>query len=270
MKYFISDLIVGMSHFKEFAEWIESLNNPDTGIEYTAFTHSDTYWDELCSKVRKTTCPMTFHGPYVQIEATSGLDTAEHKWLMESYEKVMALAAENKVRHIVFHYSQLQFEEAELEEKQKNSYAVMKALTARAKDYGVRLVIENLCKQKKGHHLPTNDEYFKIFEDIPDAFSLIDIGHANVNRLDIEKFLALNGKRVKGFHVHNNDGITDQHLDYHKGTANIREIMHWAGKYTEDTDIVLEYEPHEKLSHEELKDQLREIRGWVEEGIKPT
>ena len=44
--------------------------------------------------------------------------------------------------------------------------------------------------------------------------------------------------------------------------------MHWAGKYTEDTDIVLEYEPHEKLSHEELKDQLREIRGWVEEGIK--
>lgn len=39
--------------------------------------------------------------------------------------------------------------------------------------------------------------------------------------------------------------------------------MHWAGKYTEDADIVIEYEPHEKLTHAELLDELR---SWVEEG----
>lgn len=37
MKYFISDLIVGMKHFAEFADWIESNRDPDLGIE---FTHS--------------------------------------------------------------------------------------------------------------------------------------------------------------------------------------------------------------------------------------
>ena len=74
------------------------------------------------------------------------------------------------------------------------------------------------------------------------------------------------GQRVKGFHVHNNDGISDQHLDYHNGTADIREIMHWVGKYTTDADIVLEYEPHEKLSHQELLEEISELKSWVEEG----
>lgn len=45
-----------------------------------------------------------------------------------------------------------------------------------------------------------------------------------------------------------------------------RQNMHWAGKYTEDADIVIEYEPHEKLTHAELLDEMHELRSWVEEG----
>lgn len=266
MKYFISDLIVGMSHFSEFADWIESQRNPEFGIEFTAFTHNSSYWQALSKKVPTMTCPLTFHGPYVQIEATSDIGSSEHQWLMESYKKVFALAAANQVRHIVFHYSQLQFDKEEIPQKQKNAYHVMRDLTKLANQMGINFVIENLCKQKEKHHLFTNEEYFQIFDNIPDAKSLIDIGHANVNRLDIEKFLAIYGQRVKGFHVHNNDGVSDQHLDYHNGTADIREIMHWIGKYTTDADIVLEYEPHEKLLHQELLEEIAELKGWVEEG----
>ena len=265
MKYFISDLIVGMDKFAEFSDWLQSVGDPDLGIEYTAFTHSNKYWQELTEKVPKTTCPMTFHGPYVKIEATSPLYSPDHAWLMQSYEKVFSLASANKVRHIVFHYSQKQFDKEELAEAQHNAYVVMRDLTALSHRYEVNCVIENLCRQKEKIHLFTNEEYFEIFKNIPDAVSLIDIGHANVNGLDIEKFLATYGKRVKGFHVHNNDGKTDQHLDYHKGTANIREIMHWIAKYTEDPSIVLEYEPHEKLTHQELLDEIKELRSWIQE-----
>ena len=42
--------------------------------------------------------------------------------------------------------------------------------------------------------------------------------------------------------------------------------MHWAGKYTEDADIVIEYEPHEKLTHAELLEEVNEWRSWGEEG----
>ena len=43
MKYFISDLIVGISHFSEFADWIDSQHQSDFGIEFTAFTHDKDY-----------------------------------------------------------------------------------------------------------------------------------------------------------------------------------------------------------------------------------
>lgn len=267
MKYFISDLIVGMNHFSEMADWIESVGDPDLGIEFTAFTHDPVYWEKLAAKVPLTTCPMTFHGPYVQIEATSDIGSPAHRHLMDSYRKVFALAAANGVRHVVFHYSQLQFDPVDIPAKQENARRVMADLTRLASGMKVNFVIENLCRQKAKTHLFTNEEYFQIFEDIPDALSLIDIGHANVNGLDIEKFLALYGHRVKGFHVHNNDGCRDQHLDYHHGTADIRQIMHWVSRYTEDADIVLEYEPHEKLSHQELLEEIAELRGWAEEAV---
>lgn len=64
MKYFISDLIVGMKHFAEFADWIESNEDPDLGIEFTAFTHYEVYyevyWQALESKVPQMTCPCPF------------------------------------------------------------------------------------------------------------------------------------------------------------------------------------------------------------------
>ena len=89
MKYFISDLIVGMKHFAEFADWLESNEDPDLGIEFTAFTHDEAYWQALESKVPQMTCPLTFHGPYVNIEATSDIGSEGNVWFMESY-KMMA------------------------------------------------------------------------------------------------------------------------------------------------------------------------------------
>lgn len=89
MKYFISDLIVGMKHFAEFADWIESNEDPDLGIEFTAFTHDEAYWQALAAKVPQMTCPLPFHGPYVNFEATSDIGSEENVWLMESY-KMMA------------------------------------------------------------------------------------------------------------------------------------------------------------------------------------
>ena len=77
MKYFISDLIVGMKHFVEFADWIESNEDPDLGIEFTAFTHDEAYWQALAAKVPQMTCPLPFHGPYVNIEATSDIGSEE-------------------------------------------------------------------------------------------------------------------------------------------------------------------------------------------------
>ena len=72
---------------------------------------------------------------------------------MESYKKVFALAMQNQVRHVVFHYSQLQFEPEEIPQKQKNAYWVMKKLTDMAANTKVNFDIKNLCRQKHAVHL---------------------------------------------------------------------------------------------------------------------
>ncbi|MDY6084206.1 MAG: sugar phosphate isomerase/epimerase [Dialister sp.] len=265
MKYFISDLIVGMGRISEFGGWLNALKRSDVGVEFTAFTHNDRYWHELDALAQAVTCPVTFHGPYVQIEATADTGSKEYHWLMESYGRVLRLAKTVHAGHVVFHYSQKQFELKDIPQKQENAKAVMRQLTEEAEKMGVPLVIENLCRQQKGVHLFTNDEYFDLFQEMPHAKALIDIGHANVNGLDVERFLATYTDRVTGFHVHNNDGRSDQHLDYHHGTADVRQIMHWAGKYTPGANIVIEYEPHELLSHQELLEEIEELRSWAEE-----
>lgn len=266
MNYYISALVAGTDGFPEFAEWINSVGDRHLGVELTAFTHDDAYWGKLCDLMPRLSCPVTFHGPYVQIEATSDLNSEAHRWLMESYGRVFALAAKYHAGHVVFHYSQKQFAEDTRQQAQDNAYAVMKKLTAQASEQGVFCVIENLCRQKQGIHLFSNDEYNEIFQRIPQASALIDIGHAHVNGLDIERFLYTYRDRVKGFHIHNNDGRTDQHMDYHQGTADIRQIMHWAAVYTPHAHMVLEYEPHEHLSHTEFLEEIEELRGWVAEG----
>lgn len=270
MKYFVSDLIVGMGGIEDFGAWVSSVGRDDFGAEFSAFTHDDAYWTRLAEHVVPAcAAPMTFHGPYVNIEATSPLDSPAHAHLMESYRRVFALAARYGVRHVVFHYSQLHFAPEAVPAAQKNACAVMRALNGEAHALGVRFVIENLCRHpEEGTHLFTNEEYFRIFEDLPDAEALIDIGHANVNGLDVERFLAQYGPRVRGFHVHNNDGLRDLHRDYHNGTADIRAVMRWAGQYTDDADIVIEYEPHEHLTHAELLEEIDELKSWVEEGAR--
>lgn len=103
MKYFISDLIVGMKHFAEFADWIESNRDPDLGIEFTAFTHDEAYWQALESKVPQMTCSLPFHGPYVNIEAASNIvieyephEKLTHAELLEEVHELRSWVEEGK------------------------------------------------------------------------------------------------------------------------------------------------------------------------------
>lgn len=46
-----------------------------------------------------------------------------------------------------------------------------------------------------------------------------DTGHAHACRVDIETALAALDGRVEALHIHDNDGVSDQHLAPHMGTV---------------------------------------------------
>lgn len=262
MQYFVSALIKGMEKFPEIAQYINDQQDKDLGVELIAFTHDEEYWERLEKTLGTLTCPISFHGPWVGIEATSPLDSEEHQWLLTSYDRVFRTAAQYGVHHIVFHYSQLSFTADTIEQAKQNAWATIDKVASLADKHGVQCLVENLCKQPQGLHLFTNEEYSQLFADRPALQSIIDVGHAHVNGLDIEGFLKTYGNRVQAYHFHNNDGHLDQHNSIFDGTIDYEPITKWAYQYTPNAGIVLEYEPHVAISNEEILRHVEQLRGY--------
>lgn len=259
MTIFISALIKGEENMEELASWIDEQKLPDLGVELIAFTHDQEYWDRLCALLNRLKCPISFHGPYIGVEATVKPGTKEHDWLMESYDRVFSLAKEYNVKHVVFHYTQNGFSKDNLIESQEISKQNIDMLMELAKKYNVNMLIENLAHPEGKLSLYNNEEYNKIFLSNPAAISIIDVGHAHINKMDIEGFLIKHSDRVKAYHFHNNNGIDDQHNSILDGSIDYSKILGLFKKYTPDADIILEYEPHTGLSNEDLLGQYKYI-----------
>lgn len=259
MNLFVSALIKGEDNMEELAKWIDKQEIPNLGVELIAFTHDKDYWERLKSILNTITCPVSFHGPYIGVEATSKPGTEEYDWLIESYKRVFSLAQKHNVRHIVFHYSQLGFSEEDLNEAQQISKENIRTIMKLAEEYNVNMLIENLAYPKGKLTLYDNKEYSEIFSENKDALSIIDIGHAHINKMDIEAFLKEHSTKVKAYHFHNNNGKDDQHNSLKDGSINYKAILDLFKKYTPESDIVLEYEPHTKLSNQDLLQEINFI-----------
>ena len=265
MKYFISTLLSSVdhqdNHFDEVAKYISDWQDPSIGAEMVAFTHDADYWQRLQAVLPSLTCPLTCHGPWIGTEVTADPESQDGKWLIQAYQQVFELAQRYHFRHVVVHYSQLHFaDENSRQMAQQHAYRNLEKLLTMAQQLGVNMVIENLCQSPTGLHLFTNEEYEDLFQRFPQANAIIDIGHANVNGLDVEQFLARHGQRVTSFHLHNNDGKHDNHCDIHDGTYDVAQFMKWAKKYTPEANMVLEYEPHVKKSLDELREEIEELK----------
>lgn len=259
MTIFVSSLIRGMNEMEKLVEWIDAKQDPNLGVELIAFTHDSDYWNRLEAVLDKISCPVSFHGPYIGVEATALSDSKEQEWLFQSYEKVMKLANRHGVEHIVFHYTQKGFQAAEKAFYQKTSQANIKVLLEMAKQYHINLLIENLPFPKDAESLYSLQEYEELFDQYQEALSIIDIGHAHMNGMDVEQFLAKHAQRVKAYHFHNNDGKADQHNTIDDGTFSFSDFSEVYKRYTPTASIVLEYEPHTKLSETDLQKQINNV-----------
>lgn len=260
MAYFISSLIEGIDRMEEMADWVNDLKDPALGVELIAFTHDENYWRRLEIILDRLICPVSFHGPYIGTEGTASEESQQQAFLLESYEKVLRLAAVHQVCHVVYHYTQKGFTAKDREAAQTAEQQNRKRILRMASHYKVNLLIENLAEPKKMLPLYTLEEYAKMFADNPGLLSIIDIGHAHMNGMNLENFLKNYGKNIKSYHFHNNDGNTDGHRNIFDGTFDFAGFSSLYQVYTAGADIVLEYEPHVNLSHQELLSQINWLR----------
>ena len=115
------------------------------------------------------------------------------------------------------------------------------ALIPAAKKYGVKLLLENMFSSYRGKiysaicsDISTACKYINTLNEIAGeklfGFCL-DTGHLLLLGLDVKKAMIQLGDRIEAFHVHDNDGILDQHLapymgklDWNRFVEGLREI----------------------------------------------
>ncbi len=112
----------------------------------------------------------------------------------------------------------------------------------RMQDYfpGIPLLTENTGIRADGTLLLDQEEFTALcLNRKMDA--LIDVGHANANGWDLFRLIRDLKDRIRAFHLHNNDGIHDQHNRLADGTLDFRALISFIARNVPDADLIVEY-----------------------------
>jgi sugar phosphate isomerase/epimerase len=96
-------------------------------------------------------------------------------------------------------------------------------LTETAKEYDLRIAIENLPK-KYGSVMKTPRDFARLYEETDSEFGIVlDVGHANLEG-QTDPFLSQLPDKIWHFHLSDNVGEVDQHLGLGYGNINWQDF----------------------------------------------
>ena len=130
----------------------------------------------------------------------------------------------------------------------------------------VHLTVENVGYPAKNNALFTQDAFVQFVLDLPEELgALIDTGHAMANHWDIPELIKTLGKRIRGYHLHNTDGIHDLHRPIFEQNlwydrSKMENLLETAAEYSPDADLILEYAPGEHITPELLHGDVKHIQ----------
>lgn len=104
---------------------------------------------------------------------------------------------------------------------------------------GVTLGAENLCSGARP--LFDQQQFLRLFRDIPALHCVLDVGHAIVTGMDIGVIQQTLKERICAYHLHNNDGLHDLHDRLRAGVFDWTEFAKNCALYTPGATGVLEY-----------------------------
>ncbi len=269
MAIYISNLIAGLEQGLDCPRLLLDMTEPfhgAVGIEFFIHTCSGTYMEKTEQIQRwMGTLPTALHGPFRFVEATSAPRTPEYETLLTAYGQAFRLARRLHCDHLVFHSNECFVKAEEKQRLQAQCLANIETLILRARPYGVRLLLENLALPSKGTPLFDLKEYISLFHRFPEADCLIDIGHLAVARWDMETVIPALAPRIRGYHLHNNDGIRDSHSRIGDGIIDYNRFFRLYRTYTPHADLTLEYGDDHGISVEDVQEDVWYVMKSAEE-----
>lgn len=229
----------------------------DVGIEIFIEWGNDYYWDKALSYVmEKRKGPLSIHGP---IQFVDFAGNADDKFLLDYMKWVFKFYKRHNAKFVVIHPNSSLTNSQDFCKMRSRSKRRIAKLQDIAKRENVILAIENMPRSNK-KILFNMQEYIKIFEEIPGVKSLIDIGHAFIENWDIEKLLFSLKNRIAAYHLHDNNGYDDEHLNIGEGNFDWDTFFDIFKKYTPNATLVLEYE---KATLDEIEESIQYIKSKI-------
>ncbi len=226
------------------------------------------------------------HGPFPLW--VKDRDGDMNPFVLEATKKCIAVAGFLGCPHIVVHPISAQYLLSKEKERELN-YELYRALMPTAKQYGVKICLENLFAGLGGRIVegPCSDvseacTYIDTLnaEAGEEVFGFcLDVGHSSLTARHLKEYIIALGDRLSILHIHDNDGVTDLHMipysylknsknhmiDWNGFIAGLREIG-YKGNLCFETFRVMQMFP--KDTHPQLLDLLHAIGVHFVNGIE--
>ena len=182
--------------------------------------------------------PLIFHEPVWGVEhsAPKGSKAWEdgmfHLRLTQKYAEILHPSA------MVVHVNNCRVRPEDREDMLRTSLENLEEM--REMFPGVELLFENVGTKADGTMLLNQAE----FTDLCRARQLpvlIDVGHASANGWDIRKLVRDLRGQIRGFHLHNNDGVHDLHNRLQEGIIDYKTLIPYLDETVPDAFRVIEY-----------------------------
>ena len=222
----------------------EALNRrkEEIGIEVFSFHYDDQEIKRLRIFLASFVgYPLSFHGPMRSAELSDHKGSLGIQKSMQAYHRALSLAQEWGGSQMVVHTHECHIRHEEKYDRMKWFEENIHDLASIAHNYGVQLSIENVSLPNKGLPLYNESEYVSLIKRTTECSALIDLGHVHCTGWHLEHLCYELSNRISGFHIHNNNGLEDQHMWIEDGTMDIDNALKTIWKYSKESDFILEY-----------------------------
>ena len=182
----------------------------------------------------------TIHAPFTDL-SLGAIDKKVRKVSIERMRKALEIANLFEARSLVCHtgFDHRHYNGSE-DLWKKNALESLVALLEYATPFNIPIMIENVFELTPEIHR----EIFRAIKSPLLGFCL-DIGHINVfSKTGLDRWLTDIGDRLGQLHLHDNNGVHDDHLPIGHGILDFDSLFSWLHVHRKSPIITLE--PHEK------------------------
>lgn len=211
------------------------------GVEVFPLFQDAGYEDELinCMKVLET-IPSSFHGPYYRAEHSAFKGSEEYVRTMDYVRKTLEYCKKLNSKYMVFHHNNCKVKKEHREEMIRNSCENFREMEKLFGEAQIPVYVENAGVMDRGNMLFNQEEFIALCKNEKYRV-LIDIGHAHANGWNLSDTMEALKDQIKAYHIHNNDGIHDDHNRIMDGTLDFDKFISDYRRFTPEADFVVEY-----------------------------